>query len=103
MNHEFWSTPAGEKLTKRIPQRRVGAESDLDRAIMLRASSASRYGTGTVVTVDGGLLRAVGIGFRRRSAKLPQQKFDLRRPLRLECAALDSERNGAKSQFAHRR
>jgi NAD(P)-dependent dehydrogenase (short-subunit alcohol dehydrogenase family) len=56
MNHEFWATPAGEKLTKRIPQRRVGAESDLDGAIMLLASGASRYMTGSVVTVDGGFL-----------------------------------------------
>src|ERR1700730_690210 len=56
MNHEFWSTPSGEKLTKRIPQRRVGAESDLDGAIMLLASNASRYMTGSVVTVDGGFL-----------------------------------------------
>jgi NAD(P)-dependent dehydrogenase (short-subunit alcohol dehydrogenase family) len=56
MNHDFWSTPGGEKLTKQIPQRRVGAESDLDGAIMLLASSASRYMTGTVVTVDGGFL-----------------------------------------------
>jgi 3-oxoacyl-[acyl-carrier protein] reductase len=56
INHHFWSTPGGEKLTKRIPQRRVGAESDLDGAIMLLASSASRYMTGSVVTVDGGFL-----------------------------------------------
>jgi NAD(P)-dependent dehydrogenase (short-subunit alcohol dehydrogenase family) len=56
MNHAFWATPAGEKLTKRIPQRRVGAESDLDGAIMLLASKASRYMTGSVVTVDGGFL-----------------------------------------------
>ena len=56
MNHDFWATPAGEKLTKRIPQRRVGAESDLDGAILLLASSASRYMTGSVVTVDGGFL-----------------------------------------------
>jgi NAD(P)-dependent dehydrogenase (short-subunit alcohol dehydrogenase family) len=56
MNHDFWSTPAGEKLTKRIPQRRIGAESDLDGAIMLLASNASRYMTGSVVTVDGGFL-----------------------------------------------
>jgi len=56
MNHEFWSTPSGEKLTKRIPQRRVGAESDLDGAIMLLASRASRYMTGSVITVDGGFL-----------------------------------------------
>jgi NAD(P)-dependent dehydrogenase (short-subunit alcohol dehydrogenase family) len=56
MNHDFWATPAGEKLTKRIPQRRVGAESDLDGAILLLASQASRYMTGSVVTVDGGFL-----------------------------------------------
>jgi NAD(P)-dependent dehydrogenase (short-subunit alcohol dehydrogenase family) len=56
MNHDFWSTPGGEKLARRIPQRRVGNEADLDGAIMLLASSASRYMTGSVVTVDGGYL-----------------------------------------------
>jgi 3-oxoacyl-[acyl-carrier protein] reductase len=56
MNHDFWATPPGEKLTKRIPQRRVGRESDLDGAILLLASNASRYMTGSVVTVDGGFL-----------------------------------------------
>ena len=56
MNHDVWATPAGEKLTKQIPQRRVGTESDLDGAIMLLASSASRYMTGSVVAVDGGFL-----------------------------------------------
>jgi NAD(P)-dependent dehydrogenase (short-subunit alcohol dehydrogenase family) len=56
INHDFWATPGGEKLTKKIPQRRVGAESDLDGAIMLLASAASRYMTGSVVTVDGGYL-----------------------------------------------
>jgi NAD(P)-dependent dehydrogenase (short-subunit alcohol dehydrogenase family) len=56
MNHEFWVTPGGERLIKRIPQRRVGAESDLDGAILLLASQASRYMTGSVITVDGGFL-----------------------------------------------
>jgi 3-oxoacyl-[acyl-carrier protein] reductase len=56
INHDFWSTPGGEKLTTRIPQRRVGTESDLDSAIMLLASNASRYMTGSVITVDGGFL-----------------------------------------------
>jgi 3-oxoacyl-[acyl-carrier protein] reductase len=56
MNHDFWSTPGGEKLAKRIPQRRIGTESDLDGAILLLASNASRYMTGSVVTVDGGYL-----------------------------------------------
>ncbi|XUM23017.1 SDR family oxidoreductase [Bradyrhizobium oligotrophicum S58] len=56
INHDVWETPAGEKLIKRIPQRRVGHESDLDGAILLLASNASRYMTGSVVTVDGGFL-----------------------------------------------
>jgi 3-oxoacyl-[acyl-carrier protein] reductase len=56
MNHAFWSTPPGEKLAKRIPQLRIGTESDLDGAILLLASAASRYMTGSVVTVDGGFL-----------------------------------------------
>ena len=56
MNHDFWSTPGGEKLARRIPQRRVGTETDLDGAILLLASAASRYMTGSVITVDGGYL-----------------------------------------------
>ncbi|MGJ5181776.1 SDR family oxidoreductase [Bradyrhizobium oligotrophicum] len=56
INHDVWATPAGEKLIKRIPQRRVGRDSDLDGAILLLASNASRYMTGSVVTVDGGFL-----------------------------------------------
>ena len=56
INRELWATPAGEKLVKSIPQRRVGHESDLDGAILLLSSNASRYMTGSVVTVDGGFL-----------------------------------------------
>lgn len=57
-NHEFWSTPGGERLIRKIPQRRLGADSDLDGAILLLSSAASRYMTGSVVTVDGGFLLA---------------------------------------------
>jgi 3-oxoacyl-[acyl-carrier protein] reductase len=56
MNHQVWETPVGEKLVKRIPQRRVGHESDLDGALLLLASKASRYMTGSTITVDGGFL-----------------------------------------------
>ena len=56
INHDLWATPAGEKLAKRIPQRRVGREDDLDGAILLLASNASRYMTGSVITVDGGFM-----------------------------------------------
>ncbi len=57
-NHDFWMTPPGERLIKGIPQRRLGAASDLDGAILLMASQASRYMTGSVITVDGGFLLA---------------------------------------------
>jgi len=46
----------GRQFERAVRAWRVGAESDLDGAIMLLASSASRYMTGSVITVDGGFL-----------------------------------------------
>ena len=54
MNREFISSPAGERLLRRIAQRRFGEASDLDGVLLLLASDASRYMTGSVITVDGG-------------------------------------------------
>ncbi|USX06633.1 SDR family NAD(P)-dependent oxidoreductase [Paraburkholderia fungorum] len=56
LNQEFWRTAAGEALIKRIPQRRLGRLEDLDGPMLLLASDASRYMTGTVLVVDGGHL-----------------------------------------------
>ncbi|NQW08305.1 MAG: glucose 1-dehydrogenase [Alphaproteobacteria bacterium] len=56
INSDFFKSPAGEKMIKGIPQRRLGQPDDLDGAILLLASDASRYMTGSVVTVDGGFL-----------------------------------------------
>lgn len=56
LNQEFWQTPAGETLIKRIPQRRLGKLEDLDGPMLLLGSDASRYMTGTVLVVDGGHL-----------------------------------------------
>lgn len=52
---EFLSSEYGKKLIKRIPQRRLGEAQDLDGAILLLASKASAYMTGSVINVDGGL------------------------------------------------
>lgn len=58
INRDFLAGPAGERMRKRIPQRRFGATSDLDGALLLLASDASRYMTGSIVVVDGGFLLA---------------------------------------------
>lgn len=54
MNRDFWTTPAGKRLIDRIPQRRVGQPADLDGALLLLASDASRFMTGSCIVVDGG-------------------------------------------------
>ncbi len=56
LNRDFWQTDAGKALIKRIPQRRLGQLTDLDGALMLLASSASQYMTGSVLAIDGGHL-----------------------------------------------
>ena len=50
--------PAGERMRQRIPQRRFGATSDLDGALLLLASDAFCYMTGSIIVVDGGFLSA---------------------------------------------
>jgi NAD(P)-dependent dehydrogenase (short-subunit alcohol dehydrogenase family) len=56
INRGFFETQAGAALIKRIPQRRLGALEDLDGPLLLLASDASRYMTGTTLVVDGGHL-----------------------------------------------
>jgi len=58
INRDFLATEAGERMRKRIPQRRFGTPEDLDGALLLLASDASRYMTGSIVVIDGGLLLA---------------------------------------------
>ena len=58
INREFLATEAGERMRKRIPQRRFGTPEDLDGALLLLASDASRYMTGSMIVLDGGLMLA---------------------------------------------
>ncbi len=54
MNSAFWKTPGGQKLIDRIPQRRIGQPEHLDGALLLLASEAGAFMTGSTITVDGG-------------------------------------------------
>jgi NAD(P)-dependent dehydrogenase (short-subunit alcohol dehydrogenase family) len=54
MNGDFWKTPAGQRLIDRIPQRRIGKPEHLDGSLLLLASEAGSFMTGSVLTVDGG-------------------------------------------------
>ena len=56
INRGFLASKAGQAMVDRIPQRRVGQMEDLDGAVLLLASDAGRYMTGTEIVVDGGHL-----------------------------------------------
>jgi NAD(P)-dependent dehydrogenase (short-subunit alcohol dehydrogenase family) len=56
MNDAFFQTEAGKRLIARVPMERLGRLSELDGPLLLLASNAGSFMTGTVITVDGGLL-----------------------------------------------
>ena len=56
MNRAFLASEGGARLARKIPLGRIGELEDLDGALLLLASDASRHMTGTVLPVDGGHL-----------------------------------------------
>jgi NAD(P)-dependent dehydrogenase (short-subunit alcohol dehydrogenase family) len=56
MTRELLESEFGQTMLKRVPQRRFGGLQDLDGPLLLLASDASAYMTGSVITVDGGHL-----------------------------------------------
>ena len=58
INEAFWETDAGKRMIARIPMARLGNLADLDGPLLLLASDAGRFMTGSIVTVDGGHLLA---------------------------------------------
>lgn len=56
LNRAFFESEPGKAMIARIPQRRLGSLDDLDGPLLLLASAASRYMTGSTITVDGGHL-----------------------------------------------
>ena len=58
INSDFMKSPAGQAMIKRVPMRRLGNLEELTGPLLLLASEASAYMTGSVITVDGGHLQA---------------------------------------------
>lgn len=56
LNQDFLASSAGERLRARIPQQRFGRVEDLDGPLLLLASEAGAFITGSVLAVDGGHL-----------------------------------------------
>ena len=56
INNDFFDTEEGQGYIKSIPMRRLGLESELDGILLLLASDASSFMTGSIIPVDGGHL-----------------------------------------------
>ncbi len=60
INADYWATPGGQRMIKSIPYERLGQLNELDGPLLLLASDAGSFITGSVLTVDGGHLLATG-------------------------------------------
>ena len=56
INRDFFATDHGQAQIRRIPQRRLGQAGDLAGPLLLLASDAGAFMTGSVLVADGGHL-----------------------------------------------
>jgi NAD(P)-dependent dehydrogenase (short-subunit alcohol dehydrogenase family) len=56
LNRDFFASDVGQALVRRIPQRRLGQQAELEGPLLLMCSDAGSYMTGAVLAVDGGHL-----------------------------------------------
>lgn len=59
LNKDYLESERGSQMIKDIPVGRFGEDGDLDGALLLLASDAGRFITGTTIVVDGGQLLGV--------------------------------------------
>ncbi|WP_150954626.1 SDR family NAD(P)-dependent oxidoreductase [Microbacterium testaceum] len=65
LNTEAWTDEVRDTYRGRIPLGRIATPEDVADAILLVASEQSRYMTGQVIAVDGGLLLNGSVGHRK--------------------------------------
>jgi NAD(P)-dependent dehydrogenase (short-subunit alcohol dehydrogenase family) len=58
LNDAFLTSDAGRRLLSRVPMERAGKLEELDGPLLLLASDAGAFMTGSVITIDGGHLLA---------------------------------------------
>lgn len=56
LNVDFFASEPGQKLIRRVPQRRLGQTRDLDGPLLLLVSDLGSFMTGSELVVDGGHL-----------------------------------------------
>lgn len=56
LNDDFWETEAGKRMIAHVPMRRLGQLAELDGPLLLLASRAGSFMTGSTLVVDGGHL-----------------------------------------------
>lgn len=56
LNEPFWETDPGKRMIAHVPMHRLGKTQELDGPLLLLASEAGSFMTGSVLTVDGGHL-----------------------------------------------
>ena len=56
MTRDYFETDRGKETIERIPMRRLGDYESLGGVLLLLASDASAFMTGSVIAVDGGHL-----------------------------------------------
>ena len=56
ITEKYFATAEGEKMLRQVPMRRIGQLGELDGPLLLLASGAGSFMTGSSVTVDGGHL-----------------------------------------------
>ena len=56
LNEAYWDTDGGKRMIAHVPMQRLGSPEELDGPLLLLASDAGSFMTGSVLTVDGGHL-----------------------------------------------